>query len=340
MELIIWALIFVASIALVVKGADWFLDSSEKIGFAIGLSSFVVGVVIVGIGTSLPELVSALAAIVQGADELVVANAFGSNIANVLLIVGLSAAVGGRLAVSKNLIDLDIPLLTIVTAFGVIVALDAVVTPTEALFLVASFFVFLAYSTRNGRSTGDDPEEDDVQQLFSFKRRRPALEIHGFNDPQTQEQKKRKLEISDFVFLVVGLVALVVGGRYLVQSVVTIADLLSIGIGSLSLVAVAIGTSLPELAVSLKAATQGKHEVTLGNIFGSNVFNILLVIGLPGLFVPLRVDVDTLLIGMPFMVIATFFFIISSMSRRIHSYEGALYLLLYILFIGKLFGLF
>ncbi len=339
MELLIWAVIFAASIALVVKGADWFLDGAEKIGFAVGLSSFVIGVVIVGIGTSLPELVSAFAAIMQGADELVVANAFGSNIANILLIIGLSAAVGGRLAVSKNLIDLDIPLLTIATVFGVIVAIDGVVTPTEALLLIAAFFVFLVYSMRNGHSDGNG-DQDDVRQLFSFLRKRSALEIRGFNDEETWAQKRQALSLKDIILLIVGLVGLVIGGRYLVQSVVTIAGLLDIGIGSLSLVAVAVGTSLPELAVSLKAATQGKHEVALGNIFGSNVFNILLVIGLPGLFVTLTVDAATLLIGMPFMVAASFLFIISSMSRRIHSYEGALYLLVYVIFIGKLFGFF
>lgn len=117
------------------------------------------------------------------------------------------------------------------------------------------------------------------------------------------------------------------------------ARILQIGVGAISLVAVAVGTSLPELAVSIKASMQGKHEVALGNIFGSNVFNILLVLGLPGLFGSIVVDNATLALGIPVMVIATLFFVISGMSRRIHSYEGALYLLVYAFFIGKLFGL-
>lgn len=166
MEVIIWAIIFVASLALVVKGADWFLDSAEKIGLSLGLSSFVIGVVIVGLGTSLPELVSAFAALWHGAGELIPANVVGSNIANILLIIGLSAAVGGKLAVSKNLIDLDIPLLTIATAFGVFVLYDGTVMPIEAVFLLASFVVFLIYSTRNGGVIDDG---EDIQQLFSLK---------------------------------------------------------------------------------------------------------------------------------------------------------------------------
>ena len=336
MELLLWGAVFAITLVLVVKGADWFLDSAEKIGVAAGLSSFVIGVVIVGLGTSLPELVSAIAAVLQGASELVAANVVGSNIANILLIVGLAAAVGGKLAVSKNLIDLDIPLLTIATAFGVFVMYDGIVMSTEALFLLASFLVFLVYSTRNG-GTIDDSE--DIQQLFSFERRRPKIGITNVGD-DPKIKMTEKVTVRDFVWLFVGLVALVGGGRYLVESVVQTSMILNIGVGVISLVAVAVGTSLPELAVSMKAALQAKHEVALGNIFGSNVFNILLVLGLPGLFAPLVVDDATLGLGLSVMVVATVFFIISGMSKRIHSYEGALYILVYGFFLGKLFGFF
>ncbi len=335
MELILWSTVFVASLFLVVKGADWFLDSAEKIGLRIGLSSFVVGVVIVGLGTSLPELVSAFAAIIQGANEIVAANVVGSNIANILLIVGISAMVGGKLAVSKNLVDLDIPLLTLATAFSVLTMIDGAVTPIESGFLLLSFIVFLAYSIRNGGIS----ENGDVKQLFSFRRRHGGVEIMNFrDDPKTEATDK--LTVRDFVWLAVGLLALVLGGRYLVQSVLSISSILAIGVGAISLVAVAVGTSLPELAVSIKAARQGKHEVALGNIFGSNIFNLLLVVGFPGLFATLTVDSATLALGIPMMAVATVFFVISGMSKRIHSYEGAFYVLVYGFFIGKLFGLF
>ena len=335
MELLIWAVVFIASLLLVVKGADWFLDSAEKIGLRMGLSSFVVGVVIVGLGTSLPELVSAFAAIIQGAGEIVAANVVGSNIANILLIVGISAMVGGKLAVSKNLIDLDIPILTMATAFGILTLIDGVVTPIESVFLIVSFIVFLAYSIRNGGIS----ENGDVRQLFSFRRHHGGVEIMNFGDDPKVEASD-KLTVRDFIWLIVGLAALVFGGRYLVESVLNISTILAIGVGAISLVAVAVGTSLPELAVSIKAARQGKHEVALGNIFGSNIFNILLVLGLPGLFTTLLVDEVTLKLGVPMMAVATVFFVISGMSKRIHSYEGAFYVLVYLFFIGKLFGLF
>ncbi len=339
MELIIWAVIFVASLVLVVKGADWFLDSAEKIGLAMGLSSFVVGVVIVGLGTSLPELASSLAAVLQGASELVAANVIGSNIANILLIVGIGAIVGGKLAVSKNLIDLDIPLLAITTTLGVVVMFDGSVTFAEAIFLILAFAVFLAYSIRNGGASGE--KDGAVTQLFAFENKEafPKIEITDIGDDPKREASKH-VTVRDFVWLIVGLGALVAGGNYLVQSVVHMSEILMIGVGAISLVAVAVGTSLPELAVSVKAVRQGKYEVALGNIFGSNVFNILLVLGLPGLFATLVVDAPTLLLGLPTLIIATLFFVLSGISQRIHSYEGALYLIIYAFFIGKLFGLF
>ena len=113
--LIFWIIVFIISLAVLVKGADWLLGSAEKIGLAAGLSPVIVGVVIVGLGTSFPELISSLVAVFKGVTEIVAANAIGSNIANILLVVGISSVVGGRLAVTKNLIDLDLPLLAIST---------------------------------------------------------------------------------------------------------------------------------------------------------------------------------------------------------------------------------
>lgn len=331
MEIVLWSIVFIVSLALLVKGADWFLESTEKIGLAIGLSPFVIGVVLVGFGTSLPELMSSLFAVWQGVPEVVAANVVGSNLANILLIVGVSALVGGKLAISKSLIDLDIPILTTATGLGVLVMWDALITPTEAVFLLVGFLVFLVYSMRNGNSS------TEVQQLFSFNTHtKPAIEIKGFNDAPEQKDAVSRANI---LWLVAGLAGLLLGAKYLIDSVVALAGLMGIGVGAITLFAVAVGTSLPELAVSLKAAWYGKHDMALGNIFGSNVFNLLFIIGVPALFVPLPIDAQTLLLGVPTMIVATFFLIISGISQRVHSYEGAFYVLVYIFFIGKLFGL-
>lgn len=310
--LLLWVIIFIVSLFVLLKGADWFLSSSEKIGFALGLSPFIVGVVIVGLGTSLPEIASSLAAVIKGVTEIVPANAIGSNIANILLVVGISAVWGGRLAVTKNLIDLDLPLLAISTALFLEIAWDKQITFGESVLLLVLFVIYLAYTIFY---------KDDKEKEEKATRQSP------------------KISPRDIFFLLIGVFALIAGAKYLVDSVVKLSEILAIGTGAISLAAVAFGTSLPELFVSVKAARQNKPEIALGNIFGSNIFNILVAVGLPGLFGVLKLDGPTFKIGLPMMLIATVLFIISGISRRIHVYEGAMYLVIYAFFIGKLFNL-
>jgi len=144
----------------------------------------------------------------------------------------------------------------------------------------------------------------------------------------------------DRVYLIGGFVALALSARYLVNSVINISEALAIGVGVISILGVAVGTSLPELIVSVKAAYNKKPEVALGNVFGSNVFNSFVVIGIPGIFIDIKLDDPTFLIGLPIMILATMLFVISGISRRIHSWEGIFYLSLYVIFIGKILGLF
>ncbi len=311
--LLFWMIIFIVSLFVLLRGADWFLSSSEKIGFAAGFSPFVVGIVIVGLGTSLPEILSSLVAAIKGVTEIVPANAIGSNIANIFLIIGLSAVWGGSLAVTKNLIDLDLPLLAISTALFLDIAWDKQITFGESVLLLALFAVYFAYT------------------IFYKDEKR--------GEEENNVKRRSKVSFKDILLLLVGGFALIAGAKYLVDSVIKLSEILAIGTGVISLAAVAFGTSLPELFVSVKAARQNKPEIALGNIFGSNVFNILVAVGLPGLFGVLRLDEQTFKIGLPMMLIATVLFVISGISKRIHVYEGAMYLVIYMFFIGKLFNL-
>lgn len=319
-----------ASLVALVKGADWLLGSAEKIGLVAGLSPFIVGVVIVGLGTSFPELISSLIATFKGVTEIVAANAIGSNIANILLVVGLSAVVGGRLAVTKNLIDLDLPILAVSTVLFLGVVWDRQVVFAESILLLILFGIYLSYTIFYRDGT-----DESLEVLPGRPDRRKH--VTGLKKNVVQRQK---VTLKDILFLGVGVLALVVGAKYLVDSVVKLSEMFDIGVGVISLAAVAFGTSLPELLVSVKAAWQKKPEIALGNIFGSNVFNILLVVGIPGLFTTLPLDEKTFTLGVPVMAFATLLFIISGISRRIHNYEGAMYVIVYVFFIGKLFGFF
>jgi len=308
------------------------LSSAEKIGLAAGLSPFLVGVTIVGIGTSFPEVISSITAVLNGATEIVVANAVGSNIANILLIVGFSAIFGRKLVVTKSLINLDLPLLAISTVIVLGVVWDGQVTFFEAVLLMASYAIYLIYTISHR-------EEEELDGAEEFLPGRHDRRKHLTADKKRQIARP-KITPRDIILLIIGVACLVFGAKYLIEAVIKLSEVLNIGVGVISITAVAIGTSLPELTVSIKAAAKKKAEIALGNIFGSNVFNALVVIGLPGLIKNLNIDEKTLMLGVPTLGFATLLFIISGISRKIYLWEGAMYLIIYILFIGKLFNLF
>lgn len=332
-----WLIIFIVSLALMVKSADWLLEKAEKIGLALGISSFIVGVTIVAIGTSFPELISGLMAVWQKAEEIVVANAVGSNVANILLVVGLSAVVGKKLTLTKNLIDLDLPLLAITTALSVFIFLDQKVNSIEALILVGAYIVYFFYTMQDRQE-----ESSEIKKVKDLPDIIPSVEgdKKQQTDKTTSVKSRPKITGVDLFLLLAGIIGLFLGSKYLIKSVVELSLLFNISPGLIAITAVAVGTSLPELLVSLKAAISGKPEISIGNILGSNVFNLLLVVGIPALITPLTIDPQTFTLGVPAMIVATLLFIVSGISKKIYIWEGLMYLILYVIFIGKLFTLF
>lgn len=334
---IVWIIIFILSLAVLVKSADWFVESSEKIGLAFKISPFIIGITIVALGTSFPELASSLVATFKGATEIVVANALGSNLANILLIVGLSAIVARRLIVRRSLIDLDIPLLATTTVLFLFIIWDRKIVFEEGIFLILAFLVYLLYTIFQRR------EEVITPELVEVLPSGVEIKVLPSRAERRREEVKKprpELNFKIFLFLILGIIGLVIGANYTIESVLKLSELFKISVSFIAITAVAIGTSLPELVVSVRAAAQKKYEIALGNIFGSNVFNILLVVGIPALIRPLAVDEITFGIGLPFFVIATLLFVISGISRRIHIWEGLMFLLIYVLFLVKLLGLF
>jgi len=178
MAVIFWILIFVGSLALLVKSADLFVESAEKIGLALKISPFIIGVTIVAIGTSFPELASSLAAIFKGASEIVVANALGSNIANILLIVGLSAIMARKLIVTRSLIDLDAPLLAVSTALFLFIMWDKQIVLGEGILLVSAFVVYILYTLFQKREEEEEETPELMEVLPSrIERRRKEAKI-------------------------------------------------------------------------------------------------------------------------------------------------------------------
>jgi len=316
----IWILVFLVSLVVLIKSADWFTESAEKMGRALHISPFVIGVTIVSVGTSLPELTTGILGIFRGDTTIAIANAVGSNIANILLVVGISAIVAGTLKVSRSLIDIDLPLLLGATFLVTMMMMDGDFVWQEGLIAIAFYVIYIIYTIRSSE------EQDKVPFVNWFRFKRKVT--------------KFKVSWPAFGWLGLGAVGVYFGADWTVRSILNIAQILDINSSAIVMSALAIGTSLPELVVSATAAVKGRYEVALGNVFGSNIFNLLVVIGIPSLFATLTVDAPTLRIGIPVLLAVTILYVFSGISQRIHKWEGFIYLFIYAIFLVKLFGIF
>lgn len=304
-----WIGILVVSLYVLVRGADLFVEGAKQIGAALGMSSFAIGVLIVGLGTSLPELASSLAAVAAGTTEIVIANAVGSNITNILLIVGVLAAIGGPVMINRNLLKTELPIFFIATVHFVASVHDGIVDRIEALLLFGTFCAYMWYLFSSNNKAKEEMEVKDG---------------------------KGKITVKNIVFVVMGITAVLLGAHYTVEMAVNIATGLSVPIGLVSIGAIAIGTSLPELFVSLQAMKSGETDLAIGNIFGSNAFNILMVVGIPGLFASLWAGEVVMQLGVTVLVAASLILFVVGLARQVQRWEGMAMLIFFLFFMIKL----
>lgn len=328
MTLLIWSLVFFASLFVLIKSADYFTKGAEIAGLKLKINPFIIGVTIVSIGTSLPELVTSFIAIFSDQAALVAANAIGSNIANILLVVGLASVMAGTLKVERSLIDLDLPLLAISTAILLSVVWDKNVTAVEGVLLILTYIIYVAYTVKTGTTEGDEIEHKDKKIKKEVKEK-----LDNPDQPASVDMGVYRM----WLYIIGGAVGVYFGADYVIKSVINIAEILNIASSVIAITAIAFGTSLPELVVSVAAARKGSYEIALGNVFGSNIFNSLMVIGLPAMFTDLPLDMATYSVGLFFMISATFLYILSGISKHVHKWEGFMFILFYVIFIIKIF---
>lgn len=313
MQIATWTIIFVISIIVLIKAANYFTTYAEKIGILLKLSPFMVGALIVALGASIPELASGIIAAWRGgaATAYVAENVVGSNITNIFLIVGLGSLLGGALFVKRNILHIDLPILALTTAlFMVFVMWDGKLERYEAVLLLLSYGIYLWYVLTHPSETGEGRNEKRKKETWSWKI--PTV-------------------------LLLSVVAIYFGARYTVDSVLNISELLRINSALLVMTVVAIGTSLPEFMVTIIAVRRKNYAVALGNVFGSNIFNATMIMGVSGLISPLVISKSTMLVGLPFLGIATLLYFISAMDREVKNFEGAMFLLIYVAFVMSLF---
>ena len=318
-EMLIWIAVFVASLFVLIKASDYFTDSAEKIGLFFGLPVFIVGVTIVAIGTSLPELISSIFAVLRNSSEIVVGNVVGSNITNIFLILCIASIVGKKLKITYELTHVDLPILVGSAFLFAAMIWDGVFTLPEALLSIVGIIIYFLYTVNSER------EYKDVEIKKEMKE---------------ELRKKKKLDIKTIAILVVSAVFIFIGARYTIESVIELSEIFNLGKEIIAVSAVALGTSLPELAVSITAVRKGKPEIAVGNILGSNIFNTFVVMGISALFGVLIIPQGILTFALPMMLIATLMFFFITQTKEVTKWEGYLLLLFYVFFIGKVFNLF
>jgi cation:H+ antiporter len=306
----LWLLVLALGLAVLVQAADVFTRGAERVGVAFRLPPFVVGVTILAFGTSLPELVASVLAVLRGAPEIVAGNVVGSNITNLLLILGLAAVLHGQIHIRYALLRVDLPFLAGSTFLLALILWGGSVSRVEAVFCLVGLGLYLHYALTN-KDSGARPEAGEGRRGLV----RPMLG------------------------LVVGGALVYLGAELTVLAVVRLSVLLGIGSEVIAASVVALGTSVPEIAVTLAAARQGRSEMAVGNVLGSNVFNAFAVIGVGALVGPLPVPASLIDFALPVMVVATVITFFITMEKEMTRWEGWLMMLFYAYFLGGLFDL-
>lgn len=293
---IMWAqvLLLIFGIVVVLKSADWLTNGAVGLATKLGISQIVIGLTIVAIGTSMPEFFVSIVSAIKGTPDLAVGNIVGSNIFNVLLIVGVAATVA-PIAIQRATVRRDIPIAIVASIILTFMMLDDNISRIDALILFAAFIAFIWITLRNSKNDANEKDASTEKVIPTWK---------------------------SVLFIIFGLVGLVLGSNIFVDNASSLAHGWGISDAVIGLTIVAGGTSLPELATSAVAARKGDSGIAIGNVLGSNVFNILMILGLTGIISPMHIQNITY-IDMAVMVISMVLFWLFSFTKlRVERWEG------------------
>lgn len=305
-----WIGVFLASLTVLLIASKYFTNAAEKLGLHFGLSPFVIGVFIIGIGTSLPELISGFLAMNKGASGIVSGNILGANISNIFLIAGIAALLAKkRIDLGSQYIMIDLHFMLGGAFLLGLVMYDGVISFPEGLFLLAAFVTYTIYILSSGNKADIILEDAD----------------------------KPKEGITKYVMILLGCaVGIYFGADYTVQAIEKMAGIANIPPSIISLTALSLGTTLPELSVNITAIRQGKAEMAIGNVLGSCVFNSLAIPGLVGLAGDIIVPADLISFSLPMLLVASVFFYLLTLDKKISAYEGVLFVIFYGFFLFKI----
>lgn len=298
-------LFLVIGFVLLVKGADIFVEGASSVAKLLKVPTIIIGLTIVAFGTSAPECAVSIAAAINGNNGIAVGNIVGSNILNLLVVLGVCAVIL-PMAIDKNILNGDYLFSLIISiVFLGMIGVDKRLGRIDGIILIILFVYFL------------------------YKTIKAAIKYKKIEDEENKEIKVMKPLVSIF-YIIIGLVAIIYGGNTVVSSASAIALQFGLSEGLIGLTIVAIGTSLPELVTSVVASKKGENGLALGNIVGSNIFNILWIGGISSVIMPIKIDVSSLYDMIFFIVSLVLVWIFTRKDYKIQRKEGAVMLLLYI----------
>ena len=258
--------------ALLIKGADFLVEGASKISKRFHIPEIIIGLTIVSIGTSMPELFVSITSAIEGYPDMAVGNVVGSNACNLLLILGLSAVIR-PIKFKRETRLIETPICLVVTIIFMIIAnLNQDISQAEGIVLIVLFCAFIIYTIFMGIK-GEKFDRED-------------------NSNEAVEGTKKSSIVKELIYIVLGILALKIGGDFTVDNAVVIARMFNISEKIISVTILAIGTSLPELVTSVTAAAKGNSDIAIGNILGSNIFNMLLIIGVSSVITPIIYNIS------------------------------------------------
>ena len=332
--------LLVLGVIIVLKGADWLTDGAVNIATRFGVSQMVIGLTIVAMGTSMPEFCVSMVSALKGTPDLAVGNVVGSNTLNTLLIVGCSALVA-PIMVKRSSVKRDIPFAVVASLLMLLFCLDGAIGRVDATVLFAGFCLFMFVTLKYAKTT----EEHAATVATSGAATTTAISETSTSQASSSEASSSETSapkasqasgtsmLKAVVMLVVGLLCLIAGSNMFVDNASFVASSLGVSDAVIGLTIVAGGTSLPELATSLVSAKKGNSDIAIGNVIGSNVFNILMIIGITGLVKPMHIaGITTLdLIMMLASMLLMWFF--CRTTYKVKRWEGAVLTIVYLAYL-------
>ncbi len=304
--------LLIAGLVLLIKGADFFVDGASNIARALKVPSLIIGLTLVSIGTSAPELSVSITSAISGSNDICFGNVIGSNVFNTFVVIGVSALFVS-LSVSRDMKRLDIP--TLIGIYILLAFFSFIITPgkldtVEALTLLVLFLaymVFLVLRAKKSHSGGEESAEPE----------------------EPQAQRNRYL---DLLFIVLGLAMVILGGDLVVENAKSLASACGMSELLIGLTIVAIGTSLPELITSIVAARKGEHDMAVGNAIGSSIFNALLILGSSAAISPINVSLGAVVDFSAMLLSALLVWIFSFKSGELKRWQGIVLIALYVIY--------